>query len=298
MAQTAELSAQHSASATLRTRTIVAGGYRTCYTEAGDNGPVLIALHGGGAGSSGGAGMGGLLPHLAPHYRAIAIDSVGGFGDTDVSAPAHYGVQSRVDQVEAVVDAMGIDKFVIIGNSQGAWVAAKYAIQHPDRVKKMVLVASATIGGAMGIREEHTPAMKVLAGYDYTREGMKAMMQALVFDGSKATDELVEARYLSSIRPGAKEALAGFSAGNKYLQSPIMFANFDMRTSLPEITKHIPTAFAWGVQDAFAPVQLGYNLEKLLPDVKFHYIEKAGHQVQTDQPEALARVIIGLPEKS
>lgn len=297
MTQAAELRSQRAASTTLRDRTIVANGVRTHYTEAGENGPVLIALHGGGAGSSGGAGMGGLLPELAPHYRAIAIDSIGGFGQTDPFAPAPYGVQSRVDQVEAVVDALGLERFVIVGNSQGAWVAAKYAIQHPERVTKMILIASATIAAAMGIPEEFTPAFKKLAGYDYTREAMRDMMEALIYDKSKVTDELIEARYSSSIRPGAKEALAAFGAGHRYLQSPVMFANFDMRTSLPAITKYIPTAFVWGEQDAMAPVHVGRQLEAMLPDATFHYIDRAGHQVQTDQPEALARIVVDLPVK-
>jgi pimeloyl-ACP methyl ester carboxylesterase len=67
--------------------------------------------------------------------------------------------------------------------------------------------------------------------------------------------------------------------------------NFDMRTSLPELTKHIPTASAWGQQDQMAPVHVGKKLEALLPDVKWYYVDQAGHQVQTDQPEQLAQII-------
>jgi pimeloyl-ACP methyl ester carboxylesterase len=282
--------------AVTRSRFIIANGVRTHYTEAGDDGPVIVALHGGGAGSSGGAGMGGLLQVLGKNYRVIAIDGVGGFGLTDTSAPTPHGTQSRVDQLVDVVDALGLDRFIIIGNSQGAWVAAKYAILHPDRVTKMLLVASATITAAMGIPEVITPAFKALAGYDYTREGMRALMQALVVNHSKLTEELLESRFASSTRPGASEALARFVAGHKYLQSEIMRPNFDMRTSLPLITKYIPTAFAWGEQDAFAPATIGRQLEPLLPDVKFHFIDGAGHQVQTDQPERLAAIITELGE--
>lgn len=277
---------------TIRSRYIVANGVRTHYSEIGDNGPVVIALHGGGAGSSGDAGMGGLLPELEKQgFRAIAIDGVGGFGLTDVNAPAPYGVQSRVNHLEDVVDAMGIDKFIICGNSQGAWVAAKYAIQHPDKVTQMVLIGSATIGAAMGIPEEFTPAFEALAKYDYTRPGMKKMLEALVHQHSKIDDRLIDGRYESSVRPGAKEALAKFVAGHRYLQSDVMKWNFDMRTSLPELTKHIPTASAWGQQDQMAPVHLGKKLEALLPDVKWYFVDQAGHQVQTDQPELLAQIV-------
>ena len=268
-------------------------GIRTHYTEAGDNGPVVVALHGGGAGSSGDAGMGGLLPALAAKgFRAIAVDGVGGFGETDVDAPAPYGVQSRVDQLEDVVDAMGIDKFIIVGNSQGAWVAAKYAILHPDRVTHMILIGSATIGAAMGIPEEPTPAFEALAKYDYTREGMRKMLEALVHNHSKINDA-ADRRPLQLRRcvPARRKRWRKFVAGHRYLQSPIMRWNFDMTKSLPEITKHIPTASVWGQQDQMAPVHVGKKLEALLPDVKWYYIESAGHQVQTDQPERLAEII-------
>jgi pimeloyl-ACP methyl ester carboxylesterase len=153
-----------------RSRYVMAGGVRTHYTEAGGDGPVVICNHGGGAGSSGDAGMGGLLPELAAKgFRAIAIDAVGGFGLTDPSAPTPYGVQSRVAHLEDFVAALGLDKFTIVGNSQGAWVAAKYAIQHPDQIVGLVIIGSATIGGAMGIPEEPTEAFMALAKYDYTR---------------------------------------------------------------------------------------------------------------------------------
>lgn len=287
-----------SASFALRSRYVIANGVRTHYTEAGDNGPVVVALHGGGAGSSGDAGMGGLLPELAPYFRVVAIDGIGGFGYTDPNAPAPYGVQSRTDHVAAVVDALGIDKFIIVGNSQGAWVAAKYAIQHPDRVTHMVLIASATIAAAMGIPEEFTPGFKALSQYDYTREGMRKMLEVLCFRPEQITEQLVDSRYQSSVRPGAKEALAAFVAGHRYLQSDIMKSNFDMRTSLPELTKHIPTASVWGEQDALAPVKVGRQLQAMLPDVAWHYVDQAGHQVQTDQPERLAKIILDISKET
>lgn len=275
----------------LRSRYVMAGGIKTHYWEAGENGPVVVALHGGGAGTSGAAGMGLLLPLLADKFRVIAIDGVGGFGYTDPNAPAPYGIQSRVDHLEFVADALCLDKFDIIGNSQGAWAAARYAILHPDRIKKMALISSATIGAAMGIPEEHTPAFKALAGYDFTRDGMVAMLKALVFDEKRVTPELVDIRYQASMLPGVKEALGRFAAGGRYLASDPMNTNFDMRESLPKISKSIPTIFFWGKQDAFVPLHVGEKLAKLLPDIKFHFVEGAGHQVQTDQADSVAKTL-------
>ena len=86
------------------------------------------------AGSSGEAGFAQLMPALAAKFQVYALDSVGGFGETDPYYPASEGVQSRVDQLEAFMDALCLEKAVVGGNSQGAWVAAKYALEHPDRV--------------------------------------------------------------------------------------------------------------------------------------------------------------------
>jgi pimeloyl-ACP methyl ester carboxylesterase len=65
----------------------------------------------------------------------------------------------------------------------------------------------------------------------------------------------------------------------------------DMRKSLPPLTKAIPTIFLWGENDSFALPETGRALEPLLPDVKFHWVTKASHQVQTDQPKVCADII-------
>ena len=64
-----------------------------------------------------------------------------------------------------------------------------------------------------------------------------------------------------------------------------------LRESLPALTKAISSIFVWGEEDPFSLPETGRAIEPLLPDVKFHWIADAGHQVQTDQPEEVARVI-------
>src|SRR2546425_11991533 len=111
----------------LRSRYVMAGRILTHYVEVGDNGPAVVLCHGGGAGSSGEAGFGRVMPALAEHFQVYAVDSVGGYGWTDPYYPASEGVQSRVDQLEAFIDTLCLDKVHLSGNSQGSWVIAKYA---------------------------------------------------------------------------------------------------------------------------------------------------------------------------
>ena len=150
----------------LRSRNVMAGRIRTHYTECGNNGAAVVLCHGGGPGSSGEAGFAQLMPTLATKFQVYALDSVGGFGETDPYYPASEGVQSRVDQLEAFMDTLCIEKAVVGGNSQGAWVAAKYALEHPDRVDKLVLIASNTISGAIGMEIPMTEGMRAIRAYN------------------------------------------------------------------------------------------------------------------------------------
>ncbi len=280
-------------SETLRSRYVMAGGVKTHYAEVGENGPVVIALHGGGAGSSGAAGAGPLMQAFPSDYRVLAPDAVGGFGLTDPSAPSPYGLQSRVDHLEDFVDALCLDRFALLGNSQGAWVAARYAMLHPEKVEKLVLIGTATISSAMGIPELHSPGMAALRGYDGTREGMRKLLDSLIVAKHKITDELIDLRYDTACRPGVMDAFRAGTKANRLLQTdPILRLQFDMTTALPALAKVIPTILMWGENDEFALPEVGRKLEKLLPEVPFHWIAKAGHQVQTDQPQQTADVIV------
>jgi pimeloyl-ACP methyl ester carboxylesterase len=253
---------------------------------------VRCWLHGGGAGSSGVAGMGAAMERLADEFRVIAPDSVGGFGLTDPYAPTPYGLISRVQHLADFCDALCLDKFTIMGNSQGAWAAAHYAMLYPQRIEKMVLISSLTIGQSMGLSQAPNAAMKALGGYDGTREAMKRLLEALIIDKSRITDALIDERQAAATRPGALESFQNLGKAIQASRTdPIMAFRTDMRQSLPLLTKQIRTIFLWGEADPFAIPATGKGIEALLPDVKFHWVPGAGHQVQTDKPDESVKII-------
>lgn len=278
--------------AKLRSRWVRANTADTHFSEAGDGGPAILALHGGGHGSSGQAGMGLLMQALAPDFSVFAPDSVGGYGLTDVTAETPRGMLDRSRHALEFADALCLDKFTILGNSQGAYAAVKLALDHPDRVENMVLIGSLTIAQCMGIEQAPTPALKALMAYDGTPEAMRAMLEGLVMDPKRITDELIDRRQASATRPGAMEAMDRYLKATAGLKKhPVLSMHMDLRDSLPKLTAHIPTIFIWGAQDPFALPETGRQLEPLLPEVKFHWIENSSHQVQTDQPDECARII-------
>ncbi|MGH7034374.1 MAG: alpha/beta fold hydrolase [Stellaceae bacterium] len=276
----------------IRSRFVAANGVRTHYWESGNGGPTIVALHGGGAGSSGMAGMGPLLERLGGDARCIAPDSVGGFGLTDPYAPVPHGLMTRVQHTADVIDALCLPKVSLIGNSQGAWTAAQYAIAHPDRVEKLALISSLTIANSLNIPQRPTEALKALNDYDGSREGMRRILQALIIDPKRITDKLIDERQAAAARPGALESFRAFGRASAALrQNPLFALQMDMTRSLPLLVKTIPTIFIWGDSDTFALPETGREIAKHVPEAKFHWVPGAGHQVQTDKPDEAATII-------
>lgn len=275
----------------LRSRYIMAGGVRTHYVEAGGNGHPVVLCHGGAPGLSGETGFEKIIPALSASFQVYAPDGIGGFGETDPKAPASEGAQSRVDHLKAFTDALCLDRVCLAGNSQGAWVAAKYALENPDRVRKVFLIASGTIATAMGLDHSQTEGLSALRAYDGTPAAMRRLLGTLVWDKSLITDSMVNRWQSCATRPGADAARRSLREGMQRLtQDGNLQAKFDMTRVLPRL--EVPAMFVWGEEDRFAPVELGRQLERLLPNIPFQYIPRAGHMAQIDQPAVVSKLMI------
>jgi pimeloyl-ACP methyl ester carboxylesterase len=142
----------------------------------------------------------------------------------------------------------------------------------------------------MGIRGQETPGLRALMDYDGTIEGMRRLLNALLYNKAKITPQLVELRNAAANRPGAPEARRIFGQGTQRLmQDPNLRMKFEMTHTLPRLT--VPAMFIWGENDEFALPEQGRQAEKLLPNIPFKWIPQAGHQAQTDQPELVAKLM-------
>jgi len=112
-------------------------GQKIRYHEAGQ-GPSLIFLHGLGSDS------GIWAPNIgaaSERYHVYALDQIG-FGDSDKPL-IDYKIQTFVEFLQGFMQALAIPKASLVGNSLGGWIAADFAVQHPDMVDKLVLVDAA-----------------------------------------------------------------------------------------------------------------------------------------------------------
>ena len=80
------------------------------------------------------------LGHLAGRYRVISLD-LRGHGDSDLT-PDRYTIRGLAREVLALLDGLGVDRFVPVGHSMGGMIALTLALEHPERVKRLVIVDS------------------------------------------------------------------------------------------------------------------------------------------------------------
>ncbi len=266
-------------------------GIKTRFVTAGD-GEALVLVHGGEPGTGGEYGWRHNIAALAGHFRVYALDQIG-FGATD-KPQINYTDAVLVDHIAGFIDVLCMERVHLMGNSMGAYGVARYAVDHPERVGKMVLVGSASIAVAMGIHYKPTEASAALhlALEQPSRENVKAMLEGLVQNRSEITDGLIDERIKWITMPGAQETMRSLGRYRTRLKNdPNLRQQYSLKGRLDELT--IPTLMIWGKEDHFAPVELGYELRKMLPNLTaFHVLENSGHQTQHDEAEKFNRLAI------
>lgn len=180
-------------------REITAAGYRTnVHDHGGDNGksdvPVMM-IHGSGPGVTAWANWRLVIPELAKHRRVVAPDMLG-FGYTERPGDNTYNRERWVAHAIGVMDSLDLEKVDLIGNSFGGGLALALAIEHPERVRRLVLM------GSVGVSFPITKGLDEVWGYQPSLETMRRLMDVFAFNKGLLTDELAEMRYQASIRPG------------------------------------------------------------------------------------------------
>lgn len=267
------------------------GGIRTHFVEAGSGDPIVL-VHGAGPGAFGWAGWRQTIPVLAKHFHVYAIDTLG-FGYTDKPTNIVYSDQACVDHLAGFIDALCLDQVSLCGNSRGAYMTAKYALDHPSRVKRLLMISSGSIAAAMGIERntEQKGGLQRLQKYDGTPESMRHFVEIIVNDHSKITDELIAARVKMAALPGHDYVQNSQKQYRDSLKTdPNERQRFDIRHRLPMLT--IPMHMVWGAKDAFAPPVFADKLRELLPNVSFDMLENSGHQAQNDESDRFNEIAV------
>jgi pimeloyl-ACP methyl ester carboxylesterase len=226
---------------------------KTYILEAGDpEKPPIVLIHGS---CSNSAAWYGDIPVLSEQYHVYSVDIIGDAGNSE---------ENRLDQstedfeswLKEVIDGLGIDKAVLIGNSLGAWISLRFAAAHPEKVGKLVLIAPSGIAP--------TSASFVVKTILYLMMGAKGRkaLNKMIFGNDEIPEEVMDFTRLIG-------------------------ENFNPLTgALPALPDermrklNMPLLFIAGENDTLTNAgKAAERLRKLVPGAEIHVIENNSHVI-------------------
>jgi pimeloyl-ACP methyl ester carboxylesterase len=280
----------------IRSKFITVDGYRTHYLESGSAGqPPLVLVHG--ANMQVGLGSDRWFPNLIPlgeRFHVFAVDELGG-GETDpprnIADIGHLRV--RAEHVLAFVEALGVGPVHLLGQSQGAWIAAYIALRRPDLVAELILVDSASLAlpaggiGSGAVDRKYTdafvPGTAVRSSLEMTREGIRRWLSNMVYDASILPDAFLD----RCVELGTKwvpvwdEPWKNFWAGGGERNvEQYLIDGVNIIEHLPGLAQH--PLIIWG-NNSVKGLDNGVNLYKSMNGAEFYVFDKANHYLWMDR---------------
>ena len=252
----------------------LANGYKIHYTDQGQGHPVVF-LHGSGSGASGHSNFKGNYPFFAANgYRVIVPDHIG-YGYSDKPEDVDYTLDFFVQCLKQTLDAIGIEKCSLIGNSLGGAIALQFALDYPECVASLNLMAPG------GIEEQANyftmPGMQIMKEVfvgGANRAALEAFIRkALVFNDAIVDDELIDERWDI------------FQKQNTRVINTMRVPN--MASRLPEI--EAPALVFWGLNENMMPETGIMTLAKGLKNSRIVLVSQCGHWVMAEHKDMFNR---------
>lgn len=258
------------------------------YYDVG-TGPVVLFLHGSGPGVTGWRNFRGILPAFAERYRCLILEFPG-FGVTE-----DWGGHPMITAQGATIpflDALGIERVDIVGNSMGGGVGINAAINAPDRVGRLVTIGGIgtnvfSPGPSEGIRllQEFTE--------DPTRQRLVDWLKSMVFDQSLVTDTLIEERWALATDPSTLAAARRMYGKAAFAAMMGAMAASDM--PLPWARMHkvaAPTLLTWGRDDRVSPLDMALIPMRTIPNAELHVFPNCGHWAMIEAKAAFESTVL------
>lgn len=263
-------------------KSIHVDGLRIRFLEEG-TGPAVIFLHGASLGSSADVYEGTLAPFAQGGYRAIAYDQPG-FGLSD--RPKDYTVSYRTGFILKFMDALRIERASLVGHSQAGGMVVRVALEHPQRVNSLVVVASGSllpplpeqggkVGGGEGQEGGDSPP---------TLEDARKLLEANLFNKSLITPEALEKRHRMSIGKNFES----FVERSKVRETQKDAVPLWQR--LKEVP--VPLLLLYGSHDRGSAAKKCGLLKEKEPGLQIELIDNAGHLLMWDAEEIFNRKVL------
>jgi 2-hydroxy-6-oxo-octa-2,4-dienoate hydrolase len=248
----------------------MAAGHDTYLHRAGSGSPVVL-LHGSGAGVSAWANWSGVFADFAQRFDVIAPD-IAGFGDTPMRPDTAYDITVWVLHLIGILDALGLEKVSCVGNSFGGALSLMTALNHPDRVDRIVC-----LGTPCG-RFPMTDGLRAQMEIDGTRASVERAMSFFPHDPDILTEDMIARRHAAAARPGAIDAF-------RRLMPPPTDPQAEVRGIPEKLLRKIlhPILILHGREDRVVPFERGVDLHRWTPNSDLHGFGACGHWVQIER---------------
>lgn len=254
------------------------GGVRTFYIQVGGGHPVLL-IHGASPGSCSNVAWKRNINPLARTGLAVYAVDQPGFGYSD-DPPDDDSLEYRVTHVRAFIDTLDLGRYHLVGNSVGAYIAARLALEDP-RAVRLVLVASSTLAPrgsaeADALARRHAEELRT---FTPGVQQMRNLTMKTLFHRDLVTDAFVHERL--AMASGRR-----FEAHVRRQRAPRARPILD---ELPNLKTK--TLIVWGRNDQGAAVERALLLFQVIPGAELHLFDRCGHWVQWDQAERFNRLV-------
>lgn len=231
-----------------------------------------------------------VLDTFAARGRAVAYDQLPyGLSAKPMRAawdgPNPYSKEAAITQLFAVMDALGLERAVLVGNSSGGTLALEAALAHPERVSGLILVAPWVYATRPTLPEwlAGLPQMRRLSLLIARKLGENGALLDLSYADASGITDARRAQF------GVHTRVAGWDLAWGELLALSLSAPVTVSAHLAEVT--IPVLLVSGETDRLVPIEDSRRVAEALPDATFAVIEGCGHVPQEECPQAFEAVV-------
>ena len=246
------------------------------------------------------------VPIVAPHYRVLALD-LRGHGDSDWHPDGAYGYENHVDDIEAILENLEIDRLVLVGHSLGGRIAMLFGGRNPEKLAGLVIVDSApeldrrgTLRISMEAADNRDPSFGSIAEYEQMLVHLypaatPGSIRRMARHGVRQRDD---GRWVLKMDIAFRQAVGGSEDGTDADEIEKLHAESRdaMWAALEKIT--CPTLVVRGAaSDVLAADVADRMAEEILQRGQLASVGQAGHSVMTDNPDgfnaAVGKFVLG-----
>jgi len=246
------------------------------YSQDEGHGPVVLLLHGVGLSHT---VWKDVMPSLAEEFRVIAPD-LRGHGRSKAAADAAYGFPELESDLLRLLDRKKVDAAYVVGHSGGALLALRFALDHPERVRGLVMVSGAAY------TDSHTRSIAQRWTDTYRTDGPDAFGLRILKD--LYYPDWIEAHldFADQVRAAVKHQDLG--PATKWSET---MAKFDEKARVPSLK--IPTLIVQAMDDQVVDASHGRILRQSIPGAQIRILTETGHMVPLERPRETAEAIVG-----